>query len=172
MAVAQGDSQRLDSLHVELSLDKTLNLKLPLMCWSEPCMATTISVWMYLWSTVRQNHLINDLNVSKWCNIKYADLLENIYGCFSDEDGLFVTQSILIVYEVTTSPDHIHCQHISNSRAGSTKMFHKTINSAVCWRASWYHKEQHVAEKRTYQLINYTVLLDINDELHLYLLQH
>ena len=54
-------------LHVEVSLSKILNPKLLLMCWSAPCMAATISVWMYVWITVSwfgQKHLLNALNVN------------------------------------------------------------------------------------------------------------
>ena len=40
-------------LHARESLDKVLNPKLLLMCWSALCIAATaISVWMFLWITV------------------------------------------------------------------------------------------------------------------------
>ena len=52
-------------VHVQMSCPgKILNPKLLLMCWSACTAATTISVWMYVWITVRhfgQKRLLNAL---------------------------------------------------------------------------------------------------------------
>ena len=101
-------------LHAEVSLGKTLNLKLLLMCWSASCLAgTTISVWMYVWITVScfgQKPLLNALKC-KWC----CDLTISLVGSIKHV-GLSVLclhkwKFLYLVWSFAGHADQVLCQH-------------------------------------------------------------